>query len=366
MSLQSYLENLLSFDKFNSYKITCSNLIKKKNLLLQSDINSQYLLKKKNRLKKFDISGLLQTPIYIGNKIFKNLEIEKNFKYINFENINMNLISSNSILLLNSNDAILNRSTKKLKNIYNSRDDIFIVIWDFDNHHTFDLSSELALYSDLYIPTHAENISLLGQFNENISEPIFACSIQWDKKFLNKNLNKILNSRRENTPLGKHIRYKSFLKRNNYINFLSNNFDKICFTNYSYHSKSDIERLNEWVNYKAHWIVPVLKDLPNRFFDALITGGIPIIPKFLKNHKITYGLDKYITYYDYEESLNPKNVLNKAIVTYDNLNTSDKKFIYDHIVNNHHIENRLIEIKNTIFNKLDAFEKSHSTTSQNK
>ena len=42
------------------------------------------------------------------------------------------------------------------------------------------------------------------------------------------------------------------------------------------------DRLVEWYSHKTHWIAPVLNDVPIRIFDALATGGIPIVPNSLR------------------------------------------------------------------------------------
>jgi len=59
-----------------------------------------------------------------------------------------------------------------------------------------------------------------------------------------------------------------------------------------------------------HWVAPVLNDLPIRFFDALITGGIPIVPSGLKPYIDSLQIpDKFYATYSPLDILNPADLL---------------------------------------------------------
>ena len=106
-------------------------------------------------------------------------------------------------------------------------------------------------------------------------------SNQWSSDFIkNYGVNNLLN-KRSLLPLGKYYFYEKFIHRNKLITTLSNNYPDIGFVQNDFHQLTPEQKWGEWSNHALHWIAPVLNDLPIRFFDALITGGIPIIPSGL-------------------------------------------------------------------------------------
>ncbi|MCX7178627.1 MAG: hypothetical protein NTX56_07600 [Proteobacteria bacterium] len=66
------------------------------------------------------------------------------------------------------------------------------------------------------------------------------------------------------------------------ISTLSQHYPSIGFSSHAFHVRTAEDRLKEWCSHKTHWIAPVLNDVPIRIFDALATGGIPIVPESLR------------------------------------------------------------------------------------
>ena len=86
----------------------------------------------------------------------------------------------------------------------------------------------------------------------------------------------------------------------------------------SFLQQTNEERWGEWINYKIHLIAPVAHDIPNRFFDALITGGIPMIPNGLKSHVISAGIPKeYFVCYSPSDIIDPTDLFGKARKLFD-------------------------------------------------
>jgi len=214
----------------------------------------------------------------------------------------------NSIIILTNNN-VSNIGLKKFSDIYSRLTNSFFSIHDFDNHHWHELSFFLATYSDAYFPAHQSSFSIQGRVNSNIIGNIPCGTIQWDKNFLINNFNRITNSQRIISPLGMHFYYPKFSYRNSVVNTLSNHSKYTGLRQLienNFHSLSQEERFKEWVSHTFHWIVPVQNDLPIRFFDALITGGTPLVPNSLLPYLDNLGIPRHFYHsYSFVDIINP-------------------------------------------------------------
>jgi len=150
--------------------------------------------------------------------------------------------------------------------------------WDFDNHHWLQVSIFLAAFSDTYTPAHRDNLYLLTKFNPYIT-PVENCGVvQWDEDFIRENLRAMIEGERVDEPLGRHTPYARFKYRQRVMMRLHEVFPAVGPADPGFHGMTREEKLKEWAGHKLHWIIPTLDDVPIRMADALITGGIPIVP----------------------------------------------------------------------------------------
>ena len=202
--------------------------------------------------------------------------------------------------------------------LYNRCTNTIFVMWDQDNHHWLSASTLLAAHSDLYVPTHRENHYALSRYNSAITELVPALSFQWTRKFLKQNTEKILSYPRSDEPLGMHSMYSRFVYRNRVITTLNHKFSSVGYTAPPFHSRTDEDRLREWCGHKSHWIVPVLNDIPTRLFDALITGGIPIVPESLRFLTPISDIGReHILFYGPLDIVDPEAIVAKASAMFD-------------------------------------------------
>jgi len=103
---------------------------------------------------------------------------------------------------------------------------------------------------------------------------------------------------RSNELFGAHVYYSFFTRRNKIIDAVSKNFPNVSFSKLNYHDRTIEDRFAEWCHYKVHFIAPVDNDLPIRLFDALITGGIPLVPIQLKTLLHALSIDRFVVFYD--------------------------------------------------------------------
>lgn len=216
-----------------------------------------------------------------------------------------------AIVIVNNTEAGLNADG--YLRLYNRCSNTAFVVWDWDNHHWMSVSTLLATHGDLYVPTHRDNLFALSRYNVAITEPVPALSVQWSRDFLRRNAEFIQSRLRSDAPLGLHVMYGAFVYRNRVLTTLSQKIPSIGFSSQQFHARSDLDRLEEWCGYKSHWIVPVLNDIPTRIFDALITGGIPIVPESLRFLEPIRSIGReHILFYGPSDIVAPEAIVAKA------------------------------------------------------
>ncbi len=192
------------------------------------------------------------------------------------------------------------------------------IAWDWDNHHWLSLSTFLAAHSDIYAPAHHENLYLLSRYNWLTVGPVYSSSEQWPRKFLTEHLSDMLEAERSDAPLGMHTLYGSFSFRNQVVSTLSQHYPSIGFTSSGYHLRTLEDRLKEWCSHKTHWIMPVLNDVPVRIFDALVTGGVLIVPSSLRFLPPVNAIPReYIVFYSPADIVNPQPLVEHANELFD-------------------------------------------------
>lgn len=281
--------------------------------------------------------------------------LDKNYFYEDDPCVFKNKLAylEDAIVILNNNDVGHQGCIPYYAKFFSNSDKTIFVAWDWDNHHWLDVSTFLAAHSDLYAPAHHENLYLLTRFNWLTAGPVYCGTVQWSRKFLTEYFAEILTSERSNNPLGKHIPYAPFRFRMQIITTLNQHYSSIGFSDRTFHSRTSEDRFKEWYSYKAHWIVPVLNDVPIRIFDALVTGGIPIVPESLRLLPPVNEIDRNsILFYGPQEIVNPKNIVAKANELFDKGGSEKLVERYNYALNFHHGDSRikqLLEYVNEVF-----------------
>lgn len=222
------------------------------------------------------------------------------------------------IVIINNNDAGSPEARAVYAKLFEECPHTCFIAWDWDNHHWLELSTFLAAHSDMYAPAHHENLYLLSRYNWLTAGPVYCSSVQWSRQFLKDSLPHMLAVQRSSEPLGMHIPYAQFSFRIQVISALNKHYETIGFSSRSFHVRTPADRLNEWCAHKTHWISPVLNDVPIRIFDALITGGIPIVPASLQLISGVNRIPKnHIVFYHPADIMDPMVLVEKANLLFD-------------------------------------------------
>lgn len=269
-------------------------------------------------------------------------------------------IPPNSVFLLLNNDVA--QHLTQYMDFYNSRPDVLFVIWDWDSQHWIQMSAILAMHADFYIPAASENTFLLSHFNPYTLGPVFAACHQWSRKFVLEHIDLFLKDRID-TPLGMHVFYDKYPKRNRAIATVANTYPTVNFGSNDFKNRSEMDNFQEWARHKTHWIVPVLAGVPIRIYNALVTGGIPILPAFYKTMPEIAVLGEVPLFHEVADLVEPKAINEAAVAKFDAAGESGLIQRIAAALDRHHVDARCDHIfaalESTI-RKIHARDRSHS------
>ena len=217
------------------------------------------------------------------------------------------------VVIVNNNDLSTPVARANYTELFEHCKTTCFIGWDWDNHHWVEMSTFLAAHCDIYCPAHHENLYLLSRYNWITAGPVYGSSVQWPRSFLTGHLPEILAAERSAAPLGMHIPYSKFSFRIQVISTLGQHYPSIGFSAHSFHRRAPGDRLKEWYSHKTHWIAPVLNDVPIRIFDALVTGGIPIVPDSLRFLPPINAIPReFIAFYSPTDVMTPQACVERA------------------------------------------------------
>ena len=204
-----------------------------------------------------------------------------------------NALLENKLVLLTSNTV--NRiGIEAFAQLVDQTPRTLYAIHDIDSHHWFQLGILLAGLAEVYFPGHPDSFLLPGRINPHVVGGIPIGSTQWEHGFLREKLGSVTTLPRSNTPFGPHSFYPDFTYRNQLVaTFAPHSPDirlQVTTETNGFLKKSPEDRWLEWASRKLHLVAPVSNDIPNRFFDALITGGLPLVPTGLRTHLLALGI----------------------------------------------------------------------------
>ena len=315
-------------------------------LLVKLNIFSQYIRSVissyfiNNITRPFDFQRL--TSVFIGAKVFSNYSAicKKEIKIIEIRDLKNRQID-NSILILNNNDFTDESCYLSVSEMKKSASNLCIIIWDFDNHHSLVNSLRLLSLSNVYFAAHQHNFEFLRRASSSYYGVLPPAVIQWSKDFLLNSTSSLLSVSRSNELFGPHVYYQNFSNRNKIIELVSKKFPRVGFTNLTYHNRSHEDRFAEWSHFKTHFISPVDHDLPIRLFDALVTGGIPLVPIKMKSLLHTLSLDRFVVFYDECDLTLLQLKVDQAIIKFEQDGTDGMFERINYVLDRHHIDSRI-------------------------
>jgi len=214
----------------------------------------------------------------------------------------------NAIIILQNNDfsGASEDSLSAYAELFETCEDTVFAIWDTDNHHWVKLSIFLASHSDYYFPAHPVFHDIYSRYTDHLLPNIYSGSLQWKRSFLLERYDHIVTNQRRMALFGKHGFYQKFGARNTTLVSVNREFEDVTFITEQYAAKTEAKRFEEWTNHLYHFIAPVNNDLPYRLFDAIVTGGVPVVPEYYRQFFEKYSISVRPIYYNVDHLYEPQ------------------------------------------------------------
>jgi len=304
-------------------------MMQKRNTELQDISFARISLEKSNRQQRLrkTFSKRIVNKIFITNSHFKNIHIEPSLG-LTEERLGLKEILEEgtasripeldgSIVLISNADIDSVERLNSFSNFYEIHSDTIFIGWDTDNHHTLHISMAFATLVDFYIQSQLEHFYDLSRINPLHTFLLIGC-INIKREYAYNLLPKALSAQRSNEVQGLFANHNTFPWRNSVINALSNSHPHIGFFSDSRGATSNDKYPDRLIDYKVHWIAPVLNDVSGRVDDVLITGGIPIVPESLRFHPALIDIHpENIVYYNLNDIIDTEHIISCAIEKYD-------------------------------------------------
>jgi hypothetical protein len=230
-----------------------------------------------------------------------------------------------------------------------------IILWDWDNHHHLFISTILSLASDVYFYSHTSNEYEITNFCD-YSFHLPVASFQWEKQFLEENFSLVARKQRSNETLGNFVNYALFQTRNRTIERLAQQIKGVGFVDSGkYFEMSAIERFEHWTGHKTHFVIPTLDDVPIRIFDALVSGGVVILPQRFATKRFLDSLEANdFELYDQQDLHEPERLIERANEKFNKEGVGGALRRASNALRNDIGDCRLSEIKKIFYNTIDS------------
>jgi hypothetical protein len=191
-----------------------------------------------------------------------------------------------ALVLLNNNDLLQTPNFVLMRHLYVNCPNTVFAAWLWDNHHMVTHSAKVGLCVDLLYTAHYDNLQILHRFCPFVRKRVPVSSFSWTKEQAQGLAAGLGLAARPIRLSGGFYFYSAFEHRNVAVRrMMAEPFGSHLKSGErvanDYVKKAPEEQWSEWASSKVNLIVPVLSDLPIRFFDALLTGNIPLLPRSL-------------------------------------------------------------------------------------
>ena len=158
-----------------------------------------------------------------------------------------------------------------------------VVGWFWDNHHLVFENYPATADLDVCVPGHAWAGSYLRSHGNLLVESVPLCVTQWTMDEARSFFTQYGHGERSDELYGGFVNYPMAGRRNQIVaELIASGHKSIYFIEESnlsaYFGLPPAEKFQHWTRHKVSISLPLNGDLSQRFFDALLTGQIPIVP----------------------------------------------------------------------------------------
>ena len=177
----------------------------------------------------------------------------------------------------------LYKEREAVRHLRESRCDVPILGWFWDNHHHVFDNRKMLADLDIAIAGHGFAADYLRDRKTLLLSSVPLCVTQWTAAEGRRFFESHGRRRRRDALYGGFVRYETAHKRNTLIGqLIAAGHSNAYFLEESdlrrYFDLSRDERFRQWASHKTSLCIPLSGDLSMRFFDALLTGQVPLVP----------------------------------------------------------------------------------------
>ena len=266
------------------------------------------------------------------------------------------------VVIVNGNDF---GSLRLLQRLYLSCPDTLFICCLYDNHHALDMCVTLSLCSDMVFPAHYDYLALLNRYSPFARGPLPASTLQWSKIQARRFESKLYSTPRRIDLSGGFTCYPQFPFRQSIVRKVMTQEighalelpEENAVEHHSVRSKE--ENWEVWASSKANLMVSTLTDLPHRFFDALLTGNIPLVPRYLQVFFSHFDFSSFaqdpVVWIDYSDLPDMQDKVRQAVAMFDaggkNGIAERHRFILEHHMMENRLETILDDVHQLLHNK---------------
>ncbi len=264
------------------------------------------------------------------------------------------------VVIVNGNDF---GSLSLLQTLYLNCPDTLFICCLYDNHHALDMCILLSLCSDMVFPAHYDYLALLNRYNPFVRGPLPASSLQWSKIQARRFEPKLYAKSRQIDLSGGFTRYPQFPFRQSIVEKVmaqkvGESLELPSENTVQHHSvRSKEENWEVWASSKANLVVSTLTDLPHRFFDALLTGNIPLVPRYLQVFFSHFDFSQFshmpVVWFDYADLPDMTDKVAQAVAMFDAAGKNGIMQRHRFILDQHMLENRFETILDDVHQLLE-------------
>jgi tetratricopeptide (TPR) repeat protein len=178
----------------------------------------------------------------------------------------------------------LHREHEVLRKVRDSRPQIPVIGWSWDNHHHVFANHQAIADVDVLVPGHAFAASYLRSSRSLLRDAVPLCTTQWTRAEATRFFEAHGTGERSDVLYGGFVRYAFAADRNRLVDELRDaGMEGVYLLTEEdlepYFGLSPNDRFAQWASHKVSLCLPLRQDVSQRFFDALLTGQVPIVPR---------------------------------------------------------------------------------------
>jgi hypothetical protein len=229
-----------------------------------------------------------------------------------------------------------------------------VMLWTWDNHHSFRRNLQIAALADLVVPAHAYCAGYLKSPHRVLGGHVPLGSYQWNRTKAAELFDRFRSIDRDNALHGGFVSWRIAPERAELVRALSAGLSEHALRlldaggRQKYFARDATSRWQDWAAHKTGLILPFNNDLSTRFFDSLLTGQVPIVPTWCRDFDSVIGeaAARELPVIRLDEASVPavEAARREAVMRYDAAGADGAYWRHRYALENHHISHRLASI----------------------